>query len=773
MKNLMSFFILIFVLLLSTSESFGTYVYKSANSSTREPVRGIDTTDTTLPSSATPIDGLTVATGDRFLFTNLSSGNNKVYKSNVGSATTNFASYPINTGSTRRTFTGTVFRWAVSFVAPSTTTITSVQWALERAGTPGGNVFITVWSNSGGLPNTLLGTSNLLSTASVPTSAALTTITFGTPVSITSGSTYFVAINVDAGYTYSAGVNSVSSLDATGSPIGGVSNAFYNGTWSTYPQTESAVVSGPGTVITWTAETDGPNQGTATEGSILHVKQGTANARTKRYFDGTNWNTTQYQHLIPPADNTYDLGVNLGNKWRFIYSNQERVSSDLAIINGSGTGLVQLKGATTLPSGASAAGVLTDMNGTGILGVYTPNLLTGPTKDLRIETGNVLSGSTNSGNIYLQTGSIISGVRGDVILNSRLFSMTGSTSGVLSFAPAATTTSHTLTWPSAQGAANTVLTNNGSGTLSWAAASGGSTATTTLTQDQIAMKAYHVANQTGVAITIQTGSQGGVYDGRYLFLSHQTPTAQLSKIDTVEGTVLATSTNVNLSQPMGMAFDGVNLWVAEGGGTVLSKFKASDLSFVANVTVSGCPNRAMVFDGTYIWSGNDCASQIKRVKVSDSTVTTFTIGGSPNYLAFDGTYIWASYSSGTNNLQRIDQTGTVINTYSVGNFPRSITFDGTNLWLPLASAASVVKVKASDGSIVGTYSVGSLPYGSTFDGTYVWVINNSANTVSKVRVSDGVVIGTYPTIAGCIDIWFDGRGVWAVSYSGTSMVRVF
>jgi len=44
----------------------------------------------------------------------------------------------------------------------------------------------------------------------------------------------------------------------------------------------------------------------------------------------------------------------------------------------------------------------------------------------------------------------------------------GSTSGILTQAWPATITSHTLTWPSAQGAASTVLQNNGSGVLSWA-----------------------------------------------------------------------------------------------------------------------------------------------------------------------------------------------------------------------------------------------------------------------------------------------------------------
>jgi len=52
----------------------------------------------------------------------------------------------------------------------------------------------------------------------------------------------------------------------------------------------------------------------------------------------------------------------------------------------------------------------------------------------------------------------------------------GSTSGNLTLQAAATTTSHVLTMPAAQGGASTVLTNNGSGGLSWAPAAGGAPA---------------------------------------------------------------------------------------------------------------------------------------------------------------------------------------------------------------------------------------------------------------------------------------------------------
>jgi hypothetical protein len=55
--------------------------------------------------------------------------------------------------------------------------------------------------------------------------------------------------------------------------------------------------------------------------------------------------------------------------------------------------------------------------------------------------------------------------------------LAGSTSGELTLQAAATTTDYTLTMPSAQGSASTVLTNDGSGNLSWGAGGGSSSST--------------------------------------------------------------------------------------------------------------------------------------------------------------------------------------------------------------------------------------------------------------------------------------------------------
>ena len=73
-------------------------------------------------------------------------------------------------------------------------------------------------------------------------------------------------------------------------------------------------------------------------------------------------------------------------------------------------------------------------------------------------------------------GNVTIGRQGDAVTTLEVngtLTLDGSTSGNLGLKAAATTTSHTLTFPSAQGAASTYLKNDGSGGLSWSTLSAG------------------------------------------------------------------------------------------------------------------------------------------------------------------------------------------------------------------------------------------------------------------------------------------------------------
>jgi len=150
--------------------------------------------------------------------------------------------------------------------------------------------------------------------------------------------------------------------------------------------------------------------------------------------------------------------------WRTVLhsGNYNSYSPTLTGGNASGTWGIDISG------NAATATTATNWSGSGALASYLP-----------------LAGGTITGNLA---------VKGT-------FNLTGSTSGAVSITSPATVTSYSLTLPAVQGTAGTVLTNNGSGTLSWgysAIATKTAAYTATLTDETILVNAI----SSTVAITL-------------------------------------------------------------------------------------------------------------------------------------------------------------------------------------------------------------------------------------------------------------------------------
>lgn len=88
--------------------------------------------------------------------------------------------------------------------------------------------------------------------------------------------------------------------------------------------------------------------------------------------------------------------------------------------------------------------------------------------------------------------------------------LSGATSGALTVSVPATVTSYAVTWPSAQGAAGTALTNNGSGALSWTSPSAGysSAPAFAVISTPIAVSALTSVPQNLLTLSITTPASG-------------------------------------------------------------------------------------------------------------------------------------------------------------------------------------------------------------------------------------------------------------------------
>lgn len=115
-----------------------------------------------------------------------------------------------------------------------------------------------------------------------------------------------------------------------------------------------------------------------------------------------------------------------------------------------------------LPAAQGAASSYLRNNGSGTLTWASTGDASGPSS----ATDNAVARFDLTTGKLLQNSGVTVSDTAD-IAGAKTVALSGATSGVLTLQPAATTTNHTLTMPSAQGAASSYLGNDGSGGLTW------------------------------------------------------------------------------------------------------------------------------------------------------------------------------------------------------------------------------------------------------------------------------------------------------------------
>jgi hypothetical protein len=188
----------------------------------------------------------------------------------------------------------------------------------------------------------------------------------------------------------------------------------------------------------------------------------------------------------------------------------------------------------------------------------------------------------------------------------------------------------------------------------------------------------YVAFAAASVLTVQA-QQNGVVSGKYL------NPLQLGLLSWYGG---SQPNNIGVGNgPLGVAFDGANVWVTNQADNTVTKLRASDGACVATCT--------------------------------------FAVGSLPNGIAFDGANIWVANGQSDNVTKLRASDGACVGTctFAAGIDPFAVAFDGADLWVTNFGSDNVTKLRASDGFQLATFNVGIEPAGVAFDGANIWVAN--------------------------------------------------
>ena len=473
------------------------------------------------------------------------------------------------------------------------------------------------------------------------------------------------------------------------------------------------------------------------------------------------------QH-IPLANELLSVGGNTGAV-AGVFSNASNSSNDALVATHAG------------PGNAFRA-LNTQFNGRAGFFETTSSLSTGPTLEA---TGPGVGATFKSSN----TGTGLAGLfNGGVTINGGL-NLTGTINSThLSSSGTLNDASNPVDWtklknvPASLAAGQFVNTLNGlSGSVSLVAGNNvsitpsGNTLTISssstspqVNAQQIAMLRWYGVNTTNSNFPVGNKPIGLAFDGSSMWVANLN-SDNVMKLRASDGEILGTFAVG--SQPAEIAFDGANVWVTNHNGSSVSKLQARDGATLGTFTVGANPF-GIAFDGTNIWVANSSSGSVMKLRANDGVnVGTFPIGGSPNGVAFDGTNIWVTNHTGNNVWKLNASDGSVLGNFTAGSNGYGIAFDGANMWVVNEGSNTVTKLRASDGTVLGTFAVGNVPRSVVFDGVNIWVSNAFSFNVTKLRASDGAFLGTFPVGSFPEKVAFDGVNIWVANGGSNNLMK--
>ena len=88
----------------------------------------------------------------------------------------------------------------------------------------------------------------------------------------------------------------------------------------------------------------------------------------------------------------------------------------------------------------------------------------------------------------------------------------------------------------------------------------------------------------------------------------------------------------------------------------------------------------VIFDGTNIWVVNRGSANVTKLLARDgSNLGAFAVGSGPQFVAFDGANIWVTNTSSNNVTKLRASDGSNLGTFAVGSRPAGVTFDGADI----------------------------------------------------------------------------------------------
>jgi DNA-binding beta-propeller fold protein YncE len=264
-------------------------------------------------------------------------------------------------------------------------------------------------------------------------------------------------------------------------------------------------------------------------------------------------------------------------------------------------------------------------------------------------------------------------------------------------------------------------------------------------------------------------------DGEHIWIATSFEIAEVeASTNTVLNSVLADSNSTGVRVVGGKVYVAIS---TSPGGLYVIDPSVPTFSTFTNPQFGNQPV-GIAFDGYNLWTANrGPPGSVTILDLGLSVLTTVEMGfNAPYGILFDGAHIWVT-DTGAGSLLKLDSVGNILQIVPVGSEPAFPVFDGANIWVPNYGDNSITVVQASTGNVVATINSDPNnlldgPNGASFDGERILVANYTGDTVSLFKAADLSFIAAASTgSAQPASACSDGISFWVPLQTSGELLR--
>lgn len=175
------------------------------------------------------------------------------------------------------------------------------------------------------------------------------------------------------------------------------------------------------------------------------------------------------------------------------------------------------------------------------------------------------------------------------------------------------------------------------------------------------------------------------------------------------------------------------------GGNPISRVNPSLVNATTTFTAGFNQPIGILYDGANLWVTDQGDDSLKRVDtVTGAILQSIPVGADPVHPVFDGTNLWVP-NLNSNSISVVRAAGalrgTVLQTLTGNglNGPRSLAFDGERILVTNLFGNSVSLWRAADLTPLGNFSTGanSFPSGACSDGLNFWIVLQQQDSILR------------------------------------------